>query len=245
MDECCICYQKFQDSRSDKIVIIKHTNDDTLAISRKRGHYFHNQCIQQWRAQHGTCPLDRNIIAKLYTVPEYRVIGLELGLYNYDYHSVLRSVKINDDLLDQFTSIDEIDKNNRTLAFYACKLGNYSLVNKLLRRGADFNRPCGRAGFTPLMVAVCHYHSKVVIRLVSNQTVQSGLETIDSGGNTAFSYCCQYRQIELIREFLNRKLVSPHQVRYQLELYRDSFKEHGKSGLEIINMMCQYLKTDH
>lgn len=241
MDECCICCQKFQ-QRTDKIVIIKHINDDTLSVSRKRGHYFHHGCIQQWRIEHGTCPLDRDTINKIYSVPEYQVNGLELGLYNYDYYDLLKNIRVTDALLDQFTGINEIDKNNRTLAFYACKLGNYTLVTKLLNRGADFNRSCGREGFTPLMVAICHYHTKIVLRLLSNKSVQEGLDAYDVSGNTAFSYACQLCLVDVIQEFILRKLVTPHQVRYNLDQHRSKY--HGTKGQDIIVLMCDYLKTD-
>lgn len=245
MDECCICYQKFHhQARTDKIVIIKHINDDTLAISRKRGHYFHHGCIHQWRTLHGTCPLDRDLISKLYTVPEYQVIGLELGLYNYDYAYVLKSIKVNDALLDQFTDVNEVDKNNRTLPFYACKLGNYGLVIKLLKRGGDFNKPCGCEGFTPLMAAICYYHDKIVLRLLSSKIVQERIHEFDSSGNSAFNYTCQYGQLNIIRDFMSRNLVTPHQVRYNLDQYRTHYNNMGSKGKEIIDLMCNYLKTD-
>jgi hypothetical protein len=242
MDECCICCQKFF-GRIDKIVIIKHTNDGILSVSRKRGHYFHHGCIQQWRVEHGTCPLDRDPISKLYTVPEYQVIGLELGHYNYDYYDLLKNIKVTDVLLDQFgEDINEIDKNNRTLPFYACKFGNYSLVFKLLKRGGDFNFPCGSKRFTPLMAAVCHYHVKIVLRLLSDRTVQDKVSVYDSSGNTAFNYACSLCQQSVIREFITMKLATPHQVRYNLDQYRTQYA--GRKGQEIIDLMCNYLKTD-
>lgn len=243
MDECCICYQKYE-SRTDKIVIIKHSNDDTLAISRKRGHYFHHQCITEWRREHGTCPLDRDPIFRLYTVPEYKIIGLELGLYNYDYRDLLHNLKVNDDVLSQLSSIDEVDKNNRTIAFHACKIGNYNLVVKLLKKGSNFNRPCGRDGFTPLMAAICYYHSKITLKLLSNKTVQDGIMAYDTSGNTAFSYACSLNQHKVIDEFLIRKLATIHQTRYQLDSHRSEYYKLGKRGVDIINKMCQYIKTD-
>ena len=243
MDECCICCQRFQD-RVDKIVIIKHSNDDNLNVSRKRGHYFHHSCISEWRREHGTCPLDRNRIARLYTVPGYQIVGLELGLYNYDYRDLLRQINVNNTVLDQLSSVDEIDKNNRTLAFYACKVGNYSLVTRLLKREANFNRPCGRDGFTPLMAAVCHYHSKIVTKLLTNRKVTDGIDTYDSCGHTAWSYACQLHQADIIKEFIDRKLVTTHGARYQLELHRADWTKLGKQGTDIISLLCHYLKTD-
>lgn len=238
MEECCICCQKFQ-QRTDKIVIIKHNNDDNLSISRKRGHYFHNTCIQRWRDQHGTCPLDRDPISKLYSVPEYQVLGLELGLYNYDYSDLLANVKVNDILLDQISNINDVDKHNRSLVFYACKLGNYSLVSKLLKRGGDFNLPCGNEGFTPLMVAICYYHSKITIMLLANRSVQDKINCADHTGNTAFSYACSTMQLDVIKEFIRWKLVLPGILRYNLDLLRPQFKLNGSKGQDIINLLCK------
>ena len=243
MDECCICCQKFH-QRTDKIVIIKHINDESLSISRKRGNYFHNTCIQQWKHQHGTCPLDRDQICKLYSVPEYQVLGLELGLYNYDYSDLLANVKVNDILLDQISNVNDVDKHNRSIVFYACKLGNYALVTKLLKRGGDFNQACGNEGFTPLMVAICYYHSKIVTMLLSNKSVQEKINCADKSGMTAFSYACSTMQCDIIKEFIHGKLVLPGVVRYNLELYRPKLRSNGSKGQEIISLLCKGLKSD-
>jgi ankyrin repeat protein len=187
--------------------------------------------------------LDRDPISRLYTIPDYQVIGLELGLYDYDYLSMLQNIKPTDSLLDQLPSIDEVDKNNRTLTFYACKLGNYSLVTKLLKRSSDFNRPCGANDFTPLMAAVCYHHVRIVLRLLSHKDVQSQCNVHDRNGHTAFSYACQLGQLDLIRDFISRNLVTPHQVRYNLEQYRSTYV--GTKGKDILGVMFNYLKTDH
>lgn len=244
MDECCICCRKFERYGQDKIVIIKHSNDDTLNISKKRGHYFHHCCISEWRSRYGNCPLDRDPINKLYTVPNYQLLGLELGAYNYDYSCVLQSVKVNDDLLDQFTDVNDIDRNNKTLPFYACKLGNYNLVTKLLRRGADFNRPCGLNSFTPLMCSVCHYHVKIVMKLLASKEVQEHVNVSDRNGHTAFIYACQTAQLSIIKEFINRGLINKHQCRYAHDLYRSDYNKLGLKGKDIIHTMYNYLKTD-
>ncbi len=225
-------------------MIIKHRNDDTLSISRKRGHYFHSSCIQQWRDQHGTCPLDRDPICKLYSVPEYQVLGLELGLYNYDYSDLLANVKVNDILLDQIGNINDVDRHNRTLVFYACKLGNYTLVSKLLKRGGDFNQPCGNEGFTPLMAAICYYHSRIVTMLLSNKLVQEKINQADQSGMTAFSYACSTMQYDIIRDFILGKLVLPGVIRNNLDLYRPRLKASGSKGQQIIGLMCEGLKSD-
>ena len=238
---CCICSEDFQ--QRDNIVIVKHTNDKTLDDSKKRGHYFHQECLQRWREHHPICPLDRDPISKVYNIPDYQLLGLELGLYDYDYKNVILDIKLNDDILDQFSDINEIDKNNKTLAFYACKLGNFPLVAKLLKRNANFNQPCGHANFTPLMVAICYGHIRLVNRLLASKKVTSNLHVYDKTGNTAFGYACKYCCFSIIKTFIDRKLVTKHQVRYYLDENRDLFNN-DIYGKDIISIMCYYLKSD-
>lgn len=239
--ECCIC----KDSNQEEIVIIKHKNDKTLDVSRKRGHYFHKVCLQTWRLYQSVCPLDRDHIATIHNIPGYQVRGLELGKYGYEYSALLSEIKPTDRLLDQFIDINEVDKNNRSIAFYACKYGNYALVCRLLRRGANFNQPNGTLGFTPLMVAVCHNHHKIVAKILSNRNTVMAGQIYDKSGITAFGYACKYGYNKIISEFLDRKLVSIHQVRYNLELYRTNYAKDTLYGSEIIDKICHYLKTDH
>ena len=238
---CCICSEHFQ--QRDNIVIVKHANDKSLDDSKKRGHYFHKECLDKWKEHESICPLDRDPIARVYNIPDYQVLGLELGLYDYDYRNVLTDIKVNDNVLDQFTDINEIDKNNKTLAFYACKLGNYSLVNKLLKRDANFNKQCGAHNFTPLMAAICYGHLRLANRLLASKKVTSNLNVYDKTGTTAFGYACKYCWFSIIKTFLNRKLVSKHQVKYYLHQNRELFN-HDQYGKDIISIMCYYLKSD-
>ena len=256
---CCICYEHY-DCSSD-IVIIKHVNDATLAVSRKRGHYFHKHCLLKWRDTHGTCPLDRDKILKLYTVPVYQIVGLEMGMYDYDYYHVVHQIKINDILLDQWTSskdIDDPDKKNKTLAFYACQIGNYALVSKLKRRGADFYRLCGHSDFTPLMVAVCHNHYTIVEKLLPRpkpgKDGKDGKDgkgvggehpvvyQSDKQGHNAFYHACQYAYADIIKLFLRRNLATRHQVAYNLGIHRDQYNNDDRVGQEIISVMRRYLR---
>jgi hypothetical protein len=242
--ECCICGEHFNAS-TEQIVIIKHYNDNTLDVSRKRGHYFHKSCLNQWKQTQlpnpATCPLDRDIISRVYTVPTYQMVGFDIGAYNFDFKDVIFNIKITNRLLEQFIDIDEIDKNNRTLAFYACKIGNYTLVKKLLQRGADFNKACGPEAFTPLMVAICYNHTKLISKLLSSKKVCEGLKASDVKGMTAFSYACEYSYNTIITEFLVRDLVTPHEVRYNLDIYRTKYNQDKLYGLEIIDKLCFYL----
>lgn len=242
--ECCICSETYASDPDKQIVIVKHSNDRSINESRKRGHYFHRECLVKWKMEQCVCPLDRDPISRTYTVPGYKVVGFELSMYDHDYRRVLTDVKITDDLLDQLGDINEVDCNGRTLAFYACQLGNYTLVCKLLRRGADFNKETGGVGFTPLMAAICYGHQKISLKLLSSKKVVSGIATADKTGTTAFGYACQYVRYSIIKEFILRGLTSHHQVLYYLDMYRPLFKRDTLYGDEIIGLLCHYLKTD-
>ena len=244
--ECCICGEKYSLATTESIVIVKHNNDATLDISRKRGHYFHRSCLNLWKKAHQppSCPLDRDPIGKTYTVPNYQLAGFEIGLYNYDFKDVLVNLKVTDRLLEQFPDIDEIDKNNCTLAFYACRIGNLTLINKLLKRSADFNKACGREGFTPLMIAVCQNHSKIVAKLLSTRRLQEGISNHDLSGMTAFGYACQNKYCSIIHSFLLNRIPRKHEVQYYLQMHRELYQDDKLFGKEIIDALCHYLKSD-
>jgi len=249
--ECCICGECFAtapaapaDHPTEDVVIIKHSNDQSLDVSRKRGHYFHRGCLEQWKKVNNSCPLDRDGIARVYTVPGYRVRGIELKQYGHDLRVLLLKVKVTDNLLDQFKDIDEVDKDNRTLTFHACRFGNYALVCKLLKRGADCNRPCGSNGFTPLMAAVCYNHLKVVQKILSHrgQDRNKSVNATDGHGYTAFNHACELGYYSIIKEFLIRRIIPTNQLRYLLERYRAAFKCDTLFGGEIISMFQYYLQ---
>lgn len=247
---CSICHENF--TTTADIVIIKHANDNSLDVSRKRGHYFHRLCLSQWKDccymqedKDFCCPLDRDKVFRMYSIPSYEIAGFDLRDYDHDYASVTCKLKITDKFLDQLKHIDEPDKNDRTLTFYACRFGNYGLVLKLIKRKADFNRPCGKAGFTPLMVAVCHNHHRIVAKLLSTKYIRQDIGVYDKYGKTAFSFACENGYSAIISEFLDRKLVSEHQARYCLEINRSMYRKYPLYGKEIVEKLCYYLNHYH
>ncbi len=247
------------------LILIKHQNDGNITVSRKRGHYFHRTCLDMWKQELLThkdednyagmiCPLDRDNICKVYSVPSYEVIGFDMSSYNHDYIALLTDLKapvpgrapaVPDKLLDQISDIDGMDKNNRSLAYYACRYGNYTLVDKLLRRGADFNKGTGDHAFTPLRVAVCHNHYEIVKRLLSNKVVRKHCDVKDIHGRNAFSYCCEHSFVSIMTEFLNQELVTAAEVEYNLALYRPRYHVDRIFGYEIIDKMHHFLKGAH
>ena len=247
MDVCSICHNTFT-HECGSVVIVKHGNDRNIDMSRKRGHYFHRECIDEWKRScvekelDNICPLDRDPISRLYTVPNYQLVGFDISIYNTDFKQVLSQVKVTSKVLDQFDDINEVDRNNKTLAYYACRYGNMTLIRALLRKGANFNQPCGDHNFTPLMSAVCQGYHKIVQRLLSVKTVQEHCNASDGYHETAFGYACKHHFCNIIAEFLNHKLVTKHQVTYCLQLYYDSYKKDTLFGDEIIDRLLHYLK---
>jgi hypothetical protein len=253
MDMCAICHEPF-DGKTP-IVIAKHTADKTLEESRKRGHYFHRSCLEQWKKHcHVTfdsqdlpvgfiCPMDRDEICRLYSVPNYELIGFDLRYYDSDMLRVMNECRTNRNFFQQITDIDETDKRNKTLAYYACYLGDYQIVSRLLLAGADFNKPVGDYGFTPLMAAVCQNHYSIVNKLLMNKTVKQGCPFVtDKSGTTAFMYACKACHDRIITEFLLLEVPTVHQVRYCLILYREEFHADELFGKEIIHKLNHYLK---
>jgi hypothetical protein len=242
MDSCPICYEQFKPA--DTIVIIKHQNDGNIEMSRKRGHYFHRNCIETWKREgNEVCPMDRDVIGRLYTIPGYQIIKFDLQDYDNDYNNVLSRYQINSRLLDIIDDINQCDKNGRTLAYYACRFGNYGLVSGLLRRNADFNYPCGYSRFTPLMCAVCYNHFSIVHKLLMTPAVIAGINYQDRSGNTAFQYACRYGHVAIINDFFVLRLTSCEEVKYMYGVMYEKYRT-GKIlfGDEIIAKMLNYLK---
>ena len=253
MDLCSICREHFDGSTP--IVIAKHTTDRTLEDSRRRGHYFHRSCLEQWKKHCSItydtldlpvgfiCPMDRDEICRLYSVPNYELVGFDIRYYDSDMLRVMNECRLNRNFLQQITDIDETDRRNKTLAYYACYLGDYQLVLRLISAGADFNKLVGDHGFTPLMAAVCQNHYNIVNRLLANKIVrQQCVQTIDNNGMTAFMYACRSCHDRIITEFLVNEIPTAHQVRYCLTLYRDEFNADELYGRDIIHKLNHYLK---
>jgi hypothetical protein len=252
MDLCSICHEHFD--KTSLIVIAKHTSDKTLDDSRKRGHYFHRACLEMWKKHCSVvydshdlpvgfiCPMDRDEICRLYTVPNYELIGFDMRYYDSDMLRVLNECRRNRNFLQQITDIDETDRRNKTLAYYACYLGDYQLVCRLIGAGADFNKHGGDHGFTPLMAAVCQNHYNIVSKLLANRkTRQHCCTVIDRSGMNAFMYACKGCHDRIITEFLNNEIPTAHQVRYCLVIFSPEFRLDELYGRDIIHKLNHYL----
>ena len=252
MDLCTICREPFDCLQ--QIVIAKHVTDRSMEDSRRRGHYFHRACLDQWKKHCSItydthdlpigfiCPMDRDDISRLYTVPNYELVGFDIKYYDSDMIRVINECRTNKNLIQQITDIDELDKHNKTLAYYACYLGDYSIVLKLLAKGAVFNKPVGDFRFTPCMSAVCQNHFNIVAKLLANKHVKQKANVADQSGMTAFMYACKLCLNRIITEFLVNEIPSLSQVRYCITAYRNEFTADPLYGKEIIHKLNHYLK---
>jgi hypothetical protein len=254
MDICSICHEPFDGVKP--IVIAKHVSDRNLDESRKRGHYFHRSCLDEWKKHCGRdhniaagfiCPMDRDEICQLHTVPNYELVKFDLMYYDSDMLRVLNVCRerfkgFNKHFLQQIKDIDEQDRKGKTLAYYVCFLGDYNIALKLLTAGADFNKHIGSHGFTPLMAAVCQNHSNIVNRLLSSRQVRQGCNTMDNFGMTAFMYACKGCFNRIITDFLVNEIPTAHQVRHCLVAFKVEFDADTLYGKEIIHKLNHYLK---
>ena len=252
MDICSICHEQFD--ASSVIVIAKHVTDKTIDLSRKRAHYFHRSCIETWKkhcsVKYDTedlnfsfiCPLDRDKISRLYTISAADIVKFDLKYYDSDLLKVIKECKTNKHLIQNIVHIDEFDIRNKTLAYYACYIGDYNVVSKLITKSANFHIPTGLSGFTPFMAAVCQNHYNIVLKLLSSKGIRNGIHTADNKGLTAFSYACKFCHNNIITAFLNDKIPTVHQVRYCLAVYRNDFDNDPLYGKEIIQKLTHYLK---
>lgn len=257
MDICSICQEEFKPEKGDMsslvdVVLVKHRTDQSITQSRKRAHYFHSACIEGWKAEYSQrctetfkgdiCPLDRDLISSCHRVKSYAV-GFDLSVYNNSYRELLLSYRVvPEKLLEKIVDIDEVDNQNKTLAYYACQYGNYVLVERLLKRKADFNRGTGDHNFTPLMAAVCSGHYEIIKRLLSNKVVRLGCGVQDQYGKTAFTYGCEARYVGIITEFLNHDCVNTEEVRHNLIQFSPAYHRDKMYGYELISKMHYYLR---
>lgn len=245
MDICPICHANLK-TNDEIVVIVKHVGDGKLENSRKRGHYFHMNCIKIWKQKllkeenSFICPLDRDTICSVHKIPDYQVMGLDLNQYDQDYYKMVNSAKLSANVLSTLDDINETDRFGKTLAYYACMIGNFNLVTRLLRLDADFGI-ANLDGFTPLMIAICQGHIKIVLKLLANKKIQNNISQSDNKGMCAYYYACKYIRKPIIIDFLSRKLVTKHQVRQALLTYREDI--HAIHGKELIQLMFHSLKN--
>lgn len=235
---CPICHEVFMPDKF--IVLVKHTSDTSIDCSRKRGHYYHNECMRMWMDKNNCCPMDRDPVRKLYKVRYYELCALDESHHKY-YKDLLHKIDITDKMLDNIINIDSLDDTGHSLAYYACQQGNHSLVTKLLKRKADFHLP-DKNRFTPFMAVVSNNYYEIAKKLLTNRTVVAQVNKRDVSGRNAFDYACANNCLTIIREMLDRRLVSDRQVRQNITDYRDHFKMNKLFGNEILDIMYHYLK---
>lgn len=236
---CPICHEIFT-STSD-IILVKHTSDLNIENSRKRGHYFHASCMNIWMKEQPCCPMDRDSVKTMFKIRYYELQPIDL--YSKHYTALLNEINITDKMLVNISDINSLDDDGKSLAYCACQKGNYSLVIKLLKRGANFHLADSN-GFTPLMAAVSNNYYEIVKKILINRKAKSRVDQCDKYGKNAFSYACQNNCITIIREMLDNQLVNHHQVRTCISDRWDQFQKNRLFGKEILDLMFHYLKNE-
>lgn len=235
--DCPICHEEF--TQESDIILVKHRTDTNIEQSRKRRHYYHRLCMNQWMAIHPCCPMDRDDIKTLYRVKFFEICSLDTTAKYY--HRILNEIKITDKMITNVTDINGLDEDGKSLAYCACQRGNYSLVMKLLKRGANFQL-ADENGFTPLMAAVANNYYEIVKKLLLNRSITSRIDQTDKYGKNAFDYACENNCLTIIRTMFDLKLVSHHQVITNLADYGNQFQNNLIFGKEIMDMMYQHIR---
>jgi len=239
---CCICYGNFADLEyKDNICIIKHDTDNSIADSKKRKHYIHKHCSTQWsKMTNGIrlCPLDRDKIKSLYTIPLYKLTGLDLSQYP-DFSVIISTITLSDDILHSISNINSADSHGKTLLYHSCELGKDLIVKKLLKYGADPNIG-NKQKFTPLMIAICKNFLNIVKLLCTKIT---DFNTVDSKGWTALEYAVLNRRMQIINTILDTGKVSKRQVTVIITMHQKSILKDTLYGKDILDKLFAYCKT--
>jgi hypothetical protein len=211
---CPICQEPFKDN--EIILMIKHHNKpkekrpEKIAVSYKRKHIFHNTCISQYiesikhREGDILCPLDREPIHSVIKVNYYDIAILNIINFSHDYYELIDKCEHNENMY--ISIIDQIninckDVNGKTIFYCACQRGNLKLIKNLVKFGCS---PIisDDQGFTPLMVAVCQGHYKIVKYLLTLTEVVMDLNHVDNSGKTALEYAKEFGKYQCMRKLL-------------------------------------------
>ena len=86
-------------------------------------------------------------------------------------------------------------KSGDLLLNIACDNRNYTIIQKLLERGADVNEHHGRFGETALHRAALHGYDEIIQMLLQ---AGAGLDSVDCEGKTAFNYAVRFQNISTV-----------------------------------------------
>jgi hypothetical protein len=254
---CPICHADL----SENIILVTHESDHDINAAQKRGHYFHRECIENWRdyqinddlsdllpdwAQNLNityyCPMDRDPVKSLHETSVHHIHPFDLCDYNGDFKVVLNTLPVDKEIIDQMDDIDEVDCNNRTLAYYACSRGHVKLVLILMRKGANFLYRCDWTGFTPLMAAINSGHVTLVRMLLRNPKIREKIITqADDNGLVSFYHACAGAHYQIVHAFLKEDLYTTHQLSYAYRVYGYTLINHKTYGRSFLSLFHSYL----
>jgi len=236
---CSICLKHFQSG--DEILIIKHQDDENLSVSRQRGHYFHNGCIEQWRKIKKICPLDRELIRSAHKVPAHIICGLDLADYD-NFYELFHNIKFNNQTLEVLSHPNHRDCLGRTLIYCACQTGNLLVLRKLIKIGADPTIGNER-GFTPLMLAASINNIEIAKFLLKLPKIQKNINNVDHRGWTALEYAVSKRHITIVKLLLHTDQIPTATASYLIGIYQHKIKKR-LFGVTIVNELFDYVKLN-
>jgi hypothetical protein len=234
--ECPICKELFK-GEDRNIIVIKHNTDKTVACSKKRGHFFHRDCMIKW--DNKTCPLDRDPFTRMYNI-DYRVMdGLDLRDFHC-YYVLIRDIKISDDVIKSIKNINNQDEKGKTLFYLACQYGNLKLVKKLIKIGAD-PLISNNDNFTPLMISICNFNKDIFLYLLKNKEIRLSINIVDKKGFSAFDYAARLANISAIREILGYYIIDIKTIQLFL-LHNQKHLITKRNGPLILDELYSYSK---
>jgi ankyrin repeat protein len=115
-------------------------------------------------------------------------------------------------LLNRGADIHHRPKGLYGVAHRACKAGNFDILDLLIKRNADVNLETSQKKHTPLFLAACKGHFRVVKLLVENK---ANIHAQTALGSFASAGAAYNNHIEIVRylfdkEFENRELNQPY-----------------------------------
>ena len=188
---CNICFDLLN---NEEYSLIIHKNENYKS-AKKRGHYFHNNCLN--KLNNYKCPYDRDDIFILKKQKKIKYIDIQ-EILKYNDYSLLNlnnsNLLIKKNILD--FNINSLDLYGRTLLYYACNTCNYKIVKKLLQLNADITIN-NYDNFTILMCISSNGNIKILNLLLNHPDIKKIINNIDNQYKKAFEYSIIKKNIKI------------------------------------------------
>ncbi len=174
-EECAICLNNID---------ITDTTSPLSTLTCK--HIFHSECVDQWVAEHRTCPICRKVQPTKHNDILEAVLDENLAAVTL--------------LLNNDADIEAHNEHGDTSLHIAAIMGYTEIVTLLLDRGADIESQ-NDDGDTPLQAAALNGQAEVVALLLDRG---ANIEARNNDGSTPLQVAALNRQTEIITLLLDR-----------------------------------------